>query len=174
MISFGENLFSFFLSSYKKIQIYMIHIRIKNRKLEKIYHKQLCKSLPITTQINPNINAINPMQIIPNTNANRNTPSSWSMKIQDAQLEKQIIKLFLSQGLREDIRQLVSSRDIGRRNKTTLNFIMNEITIHLNMLCTLILNRIISNMKSRIGMKLWSFYLNGWFGYSIMSNVAQS
>lgn len=60
-------------------------------------------------------------------------PSSWSMKVSNAQLTKEIIVLGFSQCFGEDISKLSMSRN-GAGTNVVDYLIPNKMTVHLNML----------------------------------------
>ena len=51
-------------------------------------------------------------------------------------------------GICKHISYLESSRNIGKRNNMRVQGFLNRMTVHLNMLCVLMINRISSNLNS--------------------------
>ena len=51
-------------------------------------------------------------------------------------------------GFCKHVSYLESSRNIGKRNKMRVQGFPNRMTIHLNMLCALMINKISSNLNS--------------------------
>jgi hypothetical protein len=53
----------------------------------------------------------------------RNTPpSSWSMKICNAQLAKELMKHVSPQGFSKDVRELMTGKDVTSRNDLSRSF----------------------------------------------------
>lgn len=77
-------------------------------------------------------------------------PSSWCMWTPNAQLAKQGIKLSATQSFCKCICKLCMSGNIRRLQIVTNNLITDEVTIHVNMLSTLMKDGILCNMQRNL------------------------
>ena len=60
------------------------------------------------------------------------------------------MKVLESKAFGQDISQLVLRSNMKCFDKPKLDFLLNEITINLNVLCSLVIDRIYSNMDSSL------------------------
>jgi len=74
-------------------------------------------------------------------------PSSWRMRIKNAQLVLQILELLLTESFGEDVCKLFGGGSVARLDDTRHDMVPNKVAIDFNMFGTFMKNRIVSNMN---------------------------
>src|SRR5262249_30781792 len=77
-------------------------------------------------------------------------PSSWSMRILNAQLAKKKIKLIFSQSFSQNVSWLHRCMHIFHLNGSISYLVTNKMTIHFDMLRTLMINWVSCHVQSRL------------------------
>ena len=78
------------------------------------------------------------------------SPSRWWMYIYHSQLASKIFELFYGKSLSKHICQLESWRDVLGGYKTTIQLLLNEMSVYLYVLCSVMLNWIVCNTDGRL------------------------
>jgi hypothetical protein len=68
----------------------------------------------------------------------------------DIHLGQQMMEVFKTKALSEDINQLVLRCNMLSFNKSKLDLFPNKVAVNLNVFCSFVINRICNNMESRL------------------------